>query len=183
MNCLLWLSSSALGAVAGLVMLVAPAPGDESNGCCGSGCGSSAISTEAQPATRPSKGDDYPLEMCPVMGVPIDSKGKPVVRQFDGRTVKLCCQRCAKAFEQDKEKYHAKMDEMIIETGKDAYPLETCVISGEKLGSMGEPVNHVHRPANRLVRFCCDGCVAAFKKEPAKFLTKIDEAAAGKEAH
>lgn len=61
----------------------------------------------------------------------------------------------------------------------DNYPLKTCVVSGEPLGSMGEFVNYVHKEAgkpDRVVRFCCEGCIDDFKKEPAKFLKKLDDA-------
>lgn len=63
-----------------------------------------------------------------------------------------------------------------------AYPLKTCVVSGESLdgGEMGKPVNYIHKESgkpDRLVRFCCGGCIKDFKKNPAKYLKKIDEAA------
>lgn len=51
------------------------------------------------------------------------------------------------------------------------YPLETCVVSGEKLGSMGEPFVITHDGTE--VRFCCDSCVPKFKKDPAKYLAKL----------
>jgi hypothetical protein len=64
------------------------------------------------------------------------------------------------------------------------YPLDTCVVSGEKLGEMGEPVTIVHE--GREVKFCCAGCIKKFKKDPAKFLGQMDEKAkaaeTGKEA-
>jgi len=56
------------------------------------------------------------------------------------------------------------------------YLLDYCMVSGEKLGSMGEPIRLVHD--GREIQFCCSGCVDEFKVEPAKFLTKIDEAMA-----
>ena len=65
-----------------------------------------------------------------------------------------------------------------------AYPLTTCVISGEKLvdgGEMGDVVNYVHKEPgkpDRLVRLCCKGCLKDFKKDPAKYLKIIDDAAA-----
>jgi hypothetical protein len=65
----------------------------------------------------------------------------------------------------------------------DTYPLKTCVVSGEALGSMGDFVNYVHKEPgkpDRVVRFCCEGCIDDFKKEPAKYLKKIDDAAAAK---
>ncbi len=53
----------------------------------------------------------------------------------------------------------------------DAYPLTTCVVSGEELGSMGDPVVLEHD--GQEVRLCCQGCVATFKGDPAKFLAKL----------
>lgn len=62
----------------------------------------------------------------------------------------------------------------------DSYPLKTCVVSGEPLGSMGESIIYVHREAgkpDRQVRFCCEGCIEDFKGDPARFLKKLDDAA------
>jgi len=69
---------------------------------------------------------------------------------------------------------------MIIEQQAPWYPMETCVVSGEALGGMGEPVNYVHN--NRLVRFCCAGCVDMFKKDPEKHIEKIDAKVVEKQA-
>lgn len=63
---------------------------------------------------------------------------------------------------------------------KENYPLTTCVVSDEKLGSMGEPIEYVHRQAgqpDRVVLLCCKSCVKSFKKDPAKYLQKLDAAA------
>ena len=53
---------------------------------------------------------------------------------------------CIPKFEKDKEGYFKKIDELSIEAQIKDYPLETCVISGEKLGGeeMGDPYNHLH---------------------------------------
>jgi hypothetical protein len=65
-----------------------------------------------------------------------------------------------------------------------AYPLTTCTVSGDKLGgSMGPTLDYVWRVAgqpDRLVRFCCNDCLADFEKNPAKFLAMIDTAKAKK---
>jgi YHS domain-containing protein len=53
------------------------------------------------------------------------------------------------------------------------YPLATCVVSGEKLGSMGKPV--VKEYEGREVRFCCAGCIKDFEKNQATFMKKIDD--------
>lgn len=55
------------------------------------------------------------------------------------------------------------------------YPLQTCIVSGEKLGEMGKPFIYTHE--GREVRFCCKGCLKDFKKDPAKYLQKLDAAA------
>ena len=57
---------------------------------------------------------------------------------------------------------------------KAAYPLKTCVVGGEVLGSMGDPVEYVHE--GRLVQFCCEGCIDDFKKDTAQYLAKLDAA-------
>jgi YHS domain-containing protein len=64
----------------------------------------------------------------------------------------------------------------VIQAQLPTYPLQTCVVSGDKLGEMGNPVDYVHE--GRLVRFCCSGCIAKFKKDPAQYLKMIDDAAA-----
>jgi hypothetical protein len=65
---------------------------------------------------------------------------------------------------------------------KPAYPLTTCVVSDDKLGgSMGKPAEYLHKEAgkpDRTVMLCCKDCIADFKKAPAKYLAKIDAAAA-----
>lgn len=51
------------------------------------------------------------------------------------------------------------------------YALDVCIVSGEKLGSMGDPIVLVHQ--GQEVKFCCKSCKPDFEKEPAKFLTKL----------
>jgi len=56
------------------------------------------------------------------------------------------------------------------------YPLDTCVVSGEKLGGdMGEPSVFTHE--GREIKLCCKSCKKDFDKDPGKFLAKVDEAA------
>ncbi|MDB5296845.1 MAG: hypothetical protein JWO31_2828 [Phycisphaerales bacterium] len=56
------------------------------------------------------------------------------------------------------------------------YPLTTCVVSGEKLDSMGKP--KVIQYEGREVRFCCGNCEKDFRKDPQTYLKKLDDAAA-----
>ena len=53
------------------------------------------------------------------------------------------------------------------------YPLETCIISGEKLGSMGKPV--VFKYKEQEIKLCCKSCRAKFDKDADTFLKKIQD--------
>ncbi len=56
------------------------------------------------------------------------------------------------------------------------YPLDKCVVSDEKLDSMGKP--YVFKHEGREVQLCCKSCLKDFKKDPAKYIKKIEEAEA-----
>lgn len=55
--------------------------------------------------------------------------------------------------------------------GVKRYPLNTCIVSDNELGSMGPVVTKVYQ--NQEVKFCCKPCVKEFEAEPAKFLAKL----------
>ena len=55
----------------------------------------------------------------------------------------------------------------------ETYPLEVCVVSGEQLGSMGEPVVYDHE--GTTVKFCCKACIKDFKENPAPYLAKLQQ--------
>ncbi|MDF1739137.1 MAG: hypothetical protein P1U86_08255 [Verrucomicrobiales bacterium] len=54
------------------------------------------------------------------------------------------------------------------------YPLTTCVVSGEALGSMGTPIEVTHE--GTTVKLCCKSCIKEFKASPEKFVAKLDSA-------
>ncbi len=56
----------------------------------------------------------------------------------------------------------------------DDYPMTTCLVEDSKLDSMGEPFVHVHEGIT--VKFCCEGCLKDFNKDPAKYLAKLEAA-------
>ncbi len=56
------------------------------------------------------------------------------------------------------------------------YPLKTCVVSGEKLGGMGDAF--VYEYKGREIRFCCKGCLKDFNKDPKKYIKMIEDAEA-----
>ena len=49
--------------------------------------------------------------------------------------------------------------------------LETCLVSGEKLGEMGKPYEIIHE--GQQIKFCCKSCLPKFEKDPAKYLSKL----------
>lgn len=66
------------------------------------------------------------------------------------------------------------LSEVDLAAQKAAYPLTTCLVGGDELGSMGDPVEYVHE--GRLVQFCCESCIDEFKKDSTKFLAQLDDA-------
>ena len=63
----------------------------------------------------------------------------------------------------------------VVEAKAKAYPLDTCIISGKKIESLEDAITYVHE--GQEIKFCCDGCVDPFKKDPAKHLAKLASAA------
>ncbi|MCX7048145.1 MAG: hypothetical protein NTX50_22005 [Candidatus Sumerlaeota bacterium] len=139
-----------------------------------------AMAKIEQPS-QPFKGDPYPLSFCAVTGNKLDPAKEPVIYSHEGREIRFCSQDCIAKFKADPKTYLDKIDKAIIEQQKPFYPLEKCVVTGEKLGGdMGKPVEYVYK--NRLVRFCCTGCVKGFEKEPAKYFPQIEKAVIEKQS-
>lgn len=55
--------------------------------------------------------------------------------------------------------------------GVKSYPKDTCIVTDNKLGSMGSPITKTY--GNQEVKFCCNPCVEKFEKNPSKYLAKI----------
>lgn len=115
-------------------------------------------------------GDPYPLDKCPLSGKALTADSPSAVK--DGREFKFCCNGCKGKLETDAASVIGKADAAITEKEKPAYPLDTCIMSGEKLGDSA--VDSVIN--NRLVRFCCGDCAEGFKKDVAGNMKKLDAA-------
>ncbi|MCP5537704.1 MAG: hypothetical protein H7A51_15905 [Akkermansiaceae bacterium] len=61
------------------------------------------------------------------------------------------------------------------------YPLDTCIVSGEELGSMGEPHVFVHE--GQEIKMFCDKCVPKFDKNPAKYLALLKKGKTSTDGH
>jgi hypothetical protein len=68
------------------------------------------------------------------------------------------------------------------------YPLDTCIVSGDKLGGdMGKPIVFIYQTngINQEIKFCCSDCPPKFKANPDKYMKIILDAepkAAAKDA-
>lgn len=51
------------------------------------------------------------------------------------------------------------------------YPLNTCIVSGDKFDH-GKPVVRIVN--GQEVKLCCKDCLKDFDKDPVKYLTKLD---------
>jgi YHS domain-containing protein len=71
----------------------------------------------------------------------------------------------AKSAETEKPAALTAEDRALIEKQK------VCPVTGQALGSMGEPVKVVVK--GQTVFLCCDSCKAAIEKDPDKYLAKL----------
>jgi hypothetical protein len=135
------------------------------------------------PATKPAAKswqatDAYPLDTCAVSGRPFAGDKMKVV-EVEGCKFKLCSAECADKLQKDPQGYLDKLDRAAVDSQVADYPLDTCPISGKKLGSMGEPVKLVLD--NHLVQLCCKGCTAKAKAKKDEIVRSIQTAAYAKQ--
>jgi len=121
----------------------------------------------------------YLLSTCPVSGSELGAMGEPVSKVYDGKEVKFCCAGCPAKYEADRAKYDAQVEADLIASQTPYYPPDTCVVSGKKLGAMGEPVNYID--GNTLVRFCCKDCLPKFQENRDEYRSSLDQAVVQKQ--
>ena len=51
------------------------------------------------------------------------------------------------------------------------YPLNYCLVTDNKLGSMGKVITKVYD--GQEIKFCCKSCIKKFEADPAKYLAKL----------
>lgn len=79
-----------------------------------------------------------------------------------------------------------EMTDSALATTEDAseskpYLLEKCLVSGEELGSMGEPTVITYK--GQEIKLCCKDCVDGFNKEPEKYLASLNSGKVLKDEH
>ena len=55
--------------------------------------------------------------------------------------------------------------------GTKSYPLKTCIVTENDLGSMGDEQSIVYQ--GQEIKFCCKPCEAKFRSNPAKYLARL----------
>ena len=145
-------------------------------------CAATLSSVLAQTTTL----DDKAINKdCPVAEEAIDGKTFAV---YDGHTIGFCCPGCDKKFlawSTDKKDAFVlaalagqNAGDKTVAADKDAlaapnepYTLSTCPVSGEKLGTMGDPI--VLEAEGSEVKLCCKGCVKRFKADTTKYMEVV----------
>lgn len=56
------------------------------------------------------------------------------------------------------------------------YPLDTCIVSDEKIGADPGMKPYSFVQDGREVKLCCKSCLKNFKKESSKYMAKIEAA-------
>ena len=118
----------------------------------------------------------WPMDTCIISGEPLGDDPKAFI--VGNRLMKTCCGMCAKKVQKNPAEYIAKVEAAQARKQGASYPTTKCAVSGEELGSMGDPIDTV--VAGRLVRLCCKGCTRALRKDPAKVVAAVDRAWAAK---
>lgn len=122
--------------------------------------------------------EPYALDTCPVSGEELGMMGDSIVKVYDGREVRFCCDGCAEDFEADKKAFFKKIDAKMIKDQARYYPMDTCLIGGDPLFEDGEDIAVQMVYGNRLFRLCCNGCKKDLRADPVAFVEKLDKAVA-----
>lgn len=56
-------------------------------------------------------------------------------------------------------------------SGAKPYPLTTCIVTDNALGSMGDEQAYIHE--GQEIKVCCAPCIEKFKANPTRFLAKL----------
>lgn len=101
------------------------------------------------------------------VGCPFSGKKAVAKLEVGSAEVGFCCENC-------KGKAEAAGDDvlaLIFGPASKGFTLQTvCPVSQKKINTE----KHVEHEG-QLVYFCCDGCPAAFKADPAKFVSKLPQ--------
>jgi len=148
--------------------------GREVKFCC-AGCDQEFLSDPDQylakidAAAVEQQADRYPMDTCPVSDDPLGDD--PVDYVYDNRLVRFCCAMCVEPFLKSPGQHLTQLNDAAVEAQRSDYPARQCPVSGQALGSMGEPINMM--VGDRLVRLCCAGCEGKLRDNPMAMLDQV----------
>ena len=127
-------------------------------------CGKCAKKVSAEPAVYLDKMEGRTAQKaCPVMGGPVDKEVSSVVQ---GQKVYYCCAKCSDKMAGEPDKYFGRLAEAKAVTEPASM---TCMVMGDPV----EDKKHFVTYQGRRYYFCCEKCISAFTKKPAKWVAKL----------
>jgi YHS domain-containing protein len=149
-------------------------------------CLCSTVALTAETAKDKKKEAPKPInKVCPVEGGEVDAA---TVVDYKGKLIGFCCAGCDVEFKKDPAKYMAVVDKELKETEKkEKEAKDKDKKKGEEKDKKPElnkkcpvtdddaDVKLTHEHKGRTIAFCCDGCVDDFKKDPKKFMAKLEK--------
>ncbi len=118
-----------------------------------------------EPASQEQKAEIKLQTTCPVMGGAID---KNLYIDHDGKRVYICCKGCEAPLKKDPAKYIKALEAEGVTVAK--LQTECPVMDGVIDKSLY--VDH----GGKRIYVCCQGCIAAVKKDPAKTIKSMEAA-------
>ncbi len=126
-----------------------------------------ATAAEVRADAKAAKEKGKPQTVCPVMGGKINKKYHA---DYKGKRVYFCCPACIKAFSRNPEKYIKKLEKQGVELESVGKPQTVCPVMGGKINKK----YHADYKGKR-VYFCCPACIKTFKKDPGKYVKKLEK--------
>lgn len=105
------------------------------------------------------------LPVCPVMGDPVDFSVKLTTKTGP---VYFCCPRCIKKYAANPSKYAKALAKQRSILAKLPKVQVACPVTGEAVDSKS-----FTEFKGEKIYFCCDRCIAKFKKDPSKYKEKL----------
>ena len=150
--------------------------------------GSSPVDSFRGTSNRPQSNPRASAQrLCPVTGEELGSMRPPIPVTISGRTIQVCCDSCVAAVRRSPERYFQRVAEELQmvpmdslrgsssrpQSSRQASAQRLCPVTGEELGSMGPPIPVTI--SGHTIQVCCEACVAAVRRNPAKYLAKVED--------
>lgn len=130
--------------------------GDETVFLCCKGCLNKQVDAEHWKTIHANMAKAQ--KICPVMKKPLPEDAESII--VNGQSIFICCPPCADKIKADPELYTKQVDALYTASIRDDLRIavqDICPVSGQKLGSMGDPLKV--QVGEETVFLCCKGCL------------------------